>query len=119
MSDIIKIAQDLRSEFNNERQDWLRERGGERIEMPLDCTVLYGDNDARDVIGELAEETWEYSAQDKRGEDWETFTNSETHIEEWWADKDDAEWAAIISQEQGHETRLVRRRVSEPEVINE
>ena len=67
----------------------------------------------------LAEETWEYSAQAKRGESWETCTSSETHLEEWWADKDDAEWAAGRLQEQGRETRIVRRRVSPPEVINE
>ena len=67
----------------------------------------------------LAEETYEYSAQAKRGECWETCTNSETHLEEWWADKDDAEWAADRLQEQGRETRIVRRRVSPPEVIND
>ena len=67
----------------------------------------------------LAEETWEYSAQVKRGESWETCTNSETHLEEWWADKDNAEWAAGRLQEQGHKTRLVRRRVSPPEVVSE
>ena len=67
----------------------------------------------------LAEETWEYSAQDKRGEEWETCTNSETHLEEWWEDKDDAECAANQLQQQGRKTRIVRRRVSPPEVINE
>lgn len=66
----------------------------------------------------LAEETWEYAVQAKRGEEWETCTNSETHVEEWWEDKDDAEWAAIRLQEQGRKTRLVRRRVSPPEVID-
>ena len=67
----------------------------------------------------LAEETWEYSTQAKRGEGWETCTNSETHLEEWWANEDDAEWAAGRLQEQGRETRIVRRRVSPPEAINE
>ena len=67
----------------------------------------------------VAEETWEYSAQTARGENWETCTNPETHLEEWWADKDDAEWAAGRLQEQGRKTRIVRRRVSPPEVINE
>ena len=74
---------------------------------------------APELAQALAEETWEYSAQVKRGESWKTCTNSETHLEEWWADKDNAEWAAGRLQEQGHKTRLVRRRVSPPEVINE
>ena len=67
----------------------------------------------------LAEETWEYSAQYKRGDSWETSTNSETHLEEWWEYKDAAEWAANRLQEQGSKTRLVRRRVSPPEVVSE
>ena len=66
----------------------------------------------------LAEEAYEYSAEAKRGEDWETCTNSETHLEEWWEDKSGAEWAAGRLQEQGRKTRIVRRRVSPPEVIN-
>lgn len=74
---------------------------------------------APELAQALAEETWEYSAQAERGENWETCTNSETHLEEWWSDKDDAEWAAGRLQEQGRETRLVRRRVSPPEVIND
>ena len=74
---------------------------------------------APELAQALAEETWEYSAQAKRGENWETCTNSETHLEEWWAGKGDAEWAANRLQEQGRKTRLVRRRVSSPEVINE
>ena len=74
---------------------------------------------APELAQALAEETWEYSAQAKRGENWETCTNSETHLEEWWENKGDAEWAAGRLQEQGRETRIVRRRVSPPEVINE
>ena len=67
----------------------------------------------------LAEETYEYSAQYKRGDSWETCTNSETHLEEWWSNKDDAEDAADRLQDQGRKTRIVKRRVSPPEVINE
>ena len=71
-----------------------------------------------EIAQALAEEAWEYSAEAKRGEDWETCTNSETHLEEWWEDKSGAEWAAGRLQEQGRKTRIVRRRVSPPEVIN-
>lgn len=68
----------------------------------------------------LAEETYEYSIQlkDHTGE-WETVTNSETHLEEWWEDLKYAEWAMAEEQEHGYSCRLVRRRVSPPEVINE
>ena len=74
---------------------------------------------APELAQALAEETWEYSAQAKRGDSWETCTNSETHLEEWWSDKDEAKHEAIRLQEQGRKTRLVRRRVSPPEVVNE
>ena len=84
----------------------------------LDAAVAMGKAEQA-YAQALAEETWEYSAQAKRGENWETCTNSETHLEEWWAGKGDAEWAANRLQEQGRKTRLVRRRVSSPEVINE
>ena len=68
----------------------------------------------------LAEETWEYSIQlkDHTGE-WETATNSETHLEEWWEDLKYAEWAMAEEQEHGYSCRIVRRRVSPPEVVNE
>ena len=84
----------------------------------LDAAVAMGKAE-RAYEQALAEETWEYSAQYKRGDSWETSTNSETHLEEWWEDKNAAEWAANQLQEQGAKTRIVRRRVSQPEVINE
>lgn len=71
---------------------------------------------SRELAQELAKETWEYSAQAKRGDNWETSTNSETHLEEWWPDKTDAEAAAARLQEQGHTTRIVERRVSPPQI---
>ena len=68
----------------------------------------------------LAEETWEYSVQikDHTGE-WETATNIESHLEEWWKCRKYAEWAMAEEQEFGEHCRIVRRRVSPPEVINE
>ena len=98
------------------------------LEVPIISHDIYGDffPEDGDLIAKswtnakaIAEETYEYSAQVKRGENWETCTNSETHIEEWWADKDDAERATVRQKEQGRKTRIVRRRVSPPEVINE
>ena len=69
----------------------------------------------------LAEETWEYSFQIKYADGWETASNSVTEIDEWWPDKSDAEQAANSAYDPYIERpmRLVRRRVSPPEVINE
>ena len=67
----------------------------------------------------LAEETWEYSAQAKRGEEWETAFNDVTHLEEWWPKKSDVDWIVEEARKHGYVCRLVRRRVSPPEVINE
>ena len=75
---------------------------------------------APELAQALAEEAYEYSIQlkDHTGE-WETVTNSETHLEEWWENQKYAEWAMAEEQEHGYSCRLVRRRVSPPEVINE
>ena len=75
---------------------------------------------APELAQALAEETWEYSVQikDHTGE-WETATNSESHLEEWWESKKHAEWAMAEEQEFGEHCRIVRRRVSPPEVVNE
>ena len=75
---------------------------------------------APELAQALAEETYEYSIQlkDHTGE-WETVTNSETHLEEWWEDRKYAEWAKEEEQEHGYSCRVVRRRVSPPEVVNE
>ena len=75
---------------------------------------------APELAQALAEETYEYSIQlkDHTGE-WETATNSETHLEEWWEDLKYAEWAKEEEQEHGYSCRVVRRRVSPPEVVNE
>ena len=62
----------------------------------------------------LAEEAWEYSFQILRGDEWETASDSISNLDEWWPSKGDAEWEA---QEYGYEYRIVRRRVSEPEVM--
>ena len=69
----------------------------------------------------LAEETWEYSFQIKYADGWETASNSVTEIDEWWPDKSDAEQAANSAYDPYIERpmRLVRRRVSPPEVISE
>ena len=67
----------------------------------------------------LAEETWEYSYQELRGDEWETAFNDVTHLEEWWPKKSDVDWIVEEARKHGYVCRLVRRRVSQPEVINE
>ena len=138
MSDIIKGAKQLLDGATPAPWEWVGYSLEAERSMVLDfqCVTAFGQSGALrevevtpedevliaaapELAQALAEETWEYSAQVKRGESWKTCTNSETHLEEWWADKDNAEWAAGRLQEQGHKTRLVRRRVSPPEVINE
>ena len=68
---------------------------------------------------ELAEETWEYSYQELRGDEWETAFNDVTHLEEWWPKKSDVDWIVEEARKHGYVCRLVRRRVSPPEIVNE
>ena len=67
----------------------------------------------------LAEETYEYSYQELRGDEWETAFNDVTHLEEWWPKKSDVDWIVEEARKHGYVCRLVRRRVSSPEVISE
>ena len=67
----------------------------------------------------LAEETWEYSYQELRGDEWETAFNDVTHLEEWWPKKSDVDWIVEEARKHGYVCRLVRRRVSPPEVVSE
>ena len=123
MSDIIQDAKQLQSELQSERADWVRMRGGIDIEMPLDCTVLYGDEEARDVIGALAEETYFYGVQVWMGGRWimmltSNYGTSLMYRGKWFERKDEAEECAA---KWNHDTptRIVRQRRSPVEVINE
>ena len=123
MSDIIQDAKQLQSELQSERADWVRMRGGIDIEMPLDCTVLYGDEEARDVIGALAEESYFYGVQVWMGGRWimmltRDHGTSITHRGKWFERKHEAEECAA---KWNHDTptRIVRQRRSPVEVINE
>jgi len=76
---------------------------------------------APELAQALAEETWEYSYQVKHADGWETACNYVTHVDEWWPDKHVAAWAAHAAYDPyiDRPIRLVRRRVSPPEVIDE
>ena len=72
---------------------------------------------APELAQALAEETYEYSYQELRGDEWETAFNDVTHLEEWWPKKSDVDWIVEEARKHGYVCRLVRRRVSEPEVV--
>ena len=67
---------------------------------------------APELAAALAEETWEYSYQELRGDEWETAFNDVTHLEEWWPKKSDVDWIVEEALKHGYVCRLVRRRVS-------
>ena len=98
------------------------------LKVPIISHNIYGDffPEDGDLIAKswanakaLAEETWEYSYQELRGDEWETAFNDVTHLEEWWPKKSDVDWIVEEARKHGYVCRLVRRRVSPPEVINE
>lgn len=71
---------------------------------------------APELAQALAEETYEYAVQVKRGDGWE-YT-----YEPWdnrWQDSYTVQEIRAQRDHPGEETRIVRRRVSPPEVINE
>ena len=84
----------------------------------LDAAIAMGKAE-RAYEQALAEETWEYSYQELRGDEWETAFNDVTHLEEWWPKKSDVDWIVEEARKHGYVCRLVRRHVSTVEVINE
>ena len=76
---------------------------------------------APELAQALAEETYEYSYQVKHADGWETACNDVTHVDEWWPDKHVAAWAAHAAYDPyiDRPIRLVRRRVSPVEIVNE
>ena len=98
------------------------------LTVPIISHDIYGDffPEDGDLIAKswtnakaLAEEAWEYSYQELRGDEWETAFNDVTHLEEWWPKKSDVDWIVEEARKHGYVCRLVRRRVSSPEVISE
>ena len=141
MSDVIKDAKQLleaatpgpwviSGEFDPECPEL---QGAPQLEngllkVPIISHDIYGDffPEDGDLIAKswtnakaLAEETWEYSYQELRGDEWETAFNDVTHLEEWWPKKSDVDWIVEEARKHGYVCRLVRRRVSPPEVVSE
>ena len=67
----------------------------------------------------LAEETWEYTYHIKRQGEWEPTRNMETRRQDWWDDRIEVVETVELLRASGFETRIVRRRVSPPEIVNE
>ena len=66
----------------------------------------------------LAEETYEYAVQAKTGSRWEYMQDC-FFRDAWFSELREAKGGARELRSIGRETRIVRRRVSPPEVINE
>ena len=73
---------------------------------------------APELAQALAEETYEYSVQAKTGSKWEHMQDG-FFRDAWFSELRKAEDGARELRSIGRETRIVRRRVSPPEVINE
>ena len=74
---------------------------------------------APELAQALAEETWEYTYHIKRQGEWEPTRNMETHREDWWDDRLEVVETVELLRASGFEARIVRRRVSPPEAIND
>ena len=73
---------------------------------------------APELAQALAEETYEYAAQAKTGSKWEHMQDG-FFRDAWFSELRKAKAGARELRSIGKETRIVRRRVSPPEVINE
>ena len=67
----------------------------------------------------LAEETWEYSFQILRRDEWEHASDRISGVDEWFPSKYVADVIMDAAQKSGYVCRPVRRRVSQPEVVSE
>ena len=98
------------------------------LQVPIISHDIYGDFFPKDgdLIAKswtndkaLAEETWEYTYHIKRQGEWEPTRNMETHREDWWDDRLEVVETVELLRASGFEARIVRRRVSPVEIINE
>ena len=74
---------------------------------------------APELAQALAEETWEYSFQILRRDEWEHASDRIPGVDEWFPSKYVADFIMDAAQKSGYVCRPVRRRVSQPEVVRE
>ena len=98
------------------------------LKVPIISHDIYGDffPEDGDLIAKswtnakaLAEETWEYSFQILHRDEWEHASGKIPGVDEWFPSKYVADFIMDAAQKSGYVCRLVRRRVSPPEIINE
>ena len=98
------------------------------LKVPVISHDIYGDFFPKDgdLIAKswtnakaLAEETWEYSFQILRRDEWEHASDRIPGVDEWFPSKYVADFIMDAAQKSGYVCRLVRRRVSQPEVVSE
>ena len=98
------------------------------LKVPIISHDIYGDffPEDGDLIAKswtnakaLAEEAWEYSFQILRRDEWEHASDKIPGVDEWFPSKYVADFIMDAAQKSGYVCRIVRRRVSPPEVINE
>ena len=84
-------------------------------QTPSDADLIAA---APELAQALAEETYEYAVQAKTGSEWE-YMQDGFFRDAWFSELRKAKAGARELRSIGKETRIVRRRVSPPEVINE
>ena len=137
MSDIIKGAKQLLDGATPAPWEWVGYSLEAERSMVLDfqCVTEFGMNGATrevevtpedealiasapELAQALAEETCEYAVQAKTGSKWE-YMQDGFFRDAWFSELRKAKAGARELRSIGKETRIVRRRVSPPEVIDE
>ena len=85
-------------------------------QTPSDADLIAA---APELAQVLAEETWEYSYQILRRDEWEHASDRIPGVDEWFPSKYVADFIMDAAQKSGYVCRLVRRRVSPVEVVND
>ena len=85
-------------------------------QTPSDADLIAA---APELAQVLAEETWEYSYQILRRDEWEHASDRIPGVDEWFPSKYVADFIMDAAQKSGYVCRIVRRRVSPVEVIDE
>ena len=134
--DIIKSAQQLLDGATTAPWEWSGYSLESEHGMVLDfqCVTEFGMNGATrevevtpedealiaaapELAQALAEETYEYSFEVQNTIDMWEHPRCAGEPDRWWDTESEAEGAALAAHEYGYPIRIVRRRVSPPEVI--
>lgn len=125
MSGLNQRAKDLLARVDEERREWREERGGTSLEVFTDSTVLYGDDEAIEIIADAAGLHSEYAVEFKneRSGKWHIcgFYGHGLHGQQWFASREEAEQQITRSYPaklvEPRPYRIIRRLVSDEEII--